>query len=40
MRKLVFIACLFSVIALNVKYGLDLTELFSYYWQLVNSRWD
>ena len=40
MKITIFIVTLSCVIALNVKYGLDLTELFSYCWQWVNLRWD
>ena len=40
MKNVFFVVMLFGAVVLNVKYSLDLTELFSYCWALVETRWD
>ena len=36
MKNVIFFVAFFCVVVVNLKYGLDLTELFSYLWQFVN----
>lgn len=38
MNNFLFIVCLCCIIMLNVKIGLDLSDLFYYAWMYINNR--
>ena len=40
MKNVFFTITLFGVCVLNTNYSLDLNELHSYFWALINIHWD